>query len=192
MTFDDIDTESTALLILDYQRFLVETYVSEPASGLDQVARILRASRAAGIPVFHVTIGFRPGYPEVSGNNLIFSGVRAGQRLLLGDEGTAIPDAIAPWEDEPVVVKHRVSAFEGTDLAMLLRARRIETLVMFGITTTGVVLSTVRQGADLDYRLIVLGDLCHDNDAEAHRLLLDNIIPRQALVAGADGYLARL
>ena len=192
MTLDDIDTQSTALLIMDYQRFLVETYVREPAVALGRAARVLHASRAAGIPVFHVTVGFRSGYPEVSGNNLIFSGVRAGQRLLLGDEGTAIPDAIAPREDEPVVVKHRVSAFEGTDLAMLLRARRIETLIMFGITTTGVVLSTVRQGADRDYRLVVLGDLCHDNDAEAHRFLLDNIIPRQALVAGADEYLARL
>lgn len=192
MTFQKLDKGGTALLVMDYQRFLVDAFVDEPATTLERVAGVLRESRAAGVQIFYVTVGFRPGYPEVSDNNLIFTGVRAGKRFVLGDDGTEIPDAIAPETDDPVVVKHRVSAFEGTDLAMLLRARRIDTLVMFGIATTGVVLSTVRQGADLDYRLVVLGDLCHDSDAEAHRVLLENVLPRQALVVRADEYLAWL
>ena len=192
MTLQTLDKGSTALLVMDYQQFLVDAFVDEPATTLERVAGVLRESRAAGIPIIYVTVGFRPGHPEVSNNNLIFTGVRAGKRFVLGDDGTEIPGAIAPQPDDPVVVKHRVSAFESTDLAMLLRARRIDTLVMFGIATTGVVLSTVRQGADLDYRLVVLADLCHDTDAEAHRLLLEHVLPRQALVVPADEYLAWL
>jgi len=52
----------------------------------------------------------------------------------------AIPPAIAPKEGEIVVTKHRVSAFAGTDLAMILGANDIDTLVLFGIATSGVVL----------------------------------------------------
>jgi isochorismate hydrolase len=65
---------------------------------------------------------------------------------------------VAPAPAEPIVIKRRVSAFAGSDLDLLLRARDIDTLVLTGIAPNGVVLSTLRQAADLDYRLIVLSD----------------------------------
>ncbi len=192
MALEDIDLKKTGLLVMDYQRLLVDGYVADPEAALSQAAEVMQRSRAADIPVFYITVGFRPGYPEVSDRNMMFSGVRAGERFRLGDESSAIPDAIAPQDSDVVIVKHRVSAFEGTDLAMLLRARDIETLILFGIATSGVVLSTVRQGADLDYRLVVLTDLCYDGDAEVHRFLIDNILPRQAQVIEASDYLEGL
>jgi nicotinamidase-related amidase len=67
---------------------------------------------------------------------------------------TQVHDALEPRPDEPVVVKRRVSAFSGSDLDVLLRAAGADTLVLAGIATSGVVLSTLRQAADLDYRLI--------------------------------------
>ena len=76
--------------------------------------------------------------------------------LVAGSEGAAIHPAAAAREGEPIVVKHRISPFLGTDLETLLRANGIDTLVLAGVHTSGVVLSTVRHAGDLDYRLIVV------------------------------------
>jgi nicotinamidase-related amidase len=101
---------------------------------------------------------------------------------VAGSEGAAIHPAAAAREGEPVVVKHRVSPFVGTDLETLLRANDIDTLVLAGVQTSGVVLSTVRHAGDLDYRLVVVRDCCADPNAELHAMLLDNLIAKQAAV----------
>ena len=66
------------------------------------------------------------------------------------------------------MTKTRVRAFAGTDLDLLLRAHDIDTLVVFGIATSGVVLSTALTAFDLDYRIIVVRDCCADLDTELH------------------------
>jgi nicotinamidase-related amidase len=78
-----------------------------------------------------------------------------------------------------------VGAFSGNELEMMLRARGAETLVLFGIATSGIVLSTVRQASDLDYRLVVVRDACADADDEVHRVLMDKVLARQATVLPA-------
>ena len=85
------------------------------------------------------------------------------------------------------MTKKRVSAFAGSDLELVLRAREVTHLVLGGIATSGVVLSTVRAAADSDYRLTVLADLCLDGDEEVHRVLTGKVFPRQAeVIASAD------
>lgn len=79
------------------------------------------------------------------------------------------------------MIKHRMGAFSSTDLDMILRANGIQTLVLSGIATSGVVLSTLRYAAD--YRLVVVKDCCSDCDEEVHRVLLDKVFPRQATAA---------
>ena len=79
-----------------------------------------------------------------------------------------------------VVGKHRVNALYGTDLDMTLRANDIHTLVILGYATSGVVLSTVRYAADLDYQLVVVEDCCSDQDPEVHDFLTQRIFLRQA------------
>src|SRR6202020_2322008 len=81
--------------------------------------------------------------------------------------------------------KHRVSAFAGTDLDLILRANSIETLILTGIMTGGVVLSTLRHAADADYRPLVVGDCCSDRDEETHRVLLQKVFPWQAIIITA-------
>ena len=75
-----------------------------------------------------------------------------------------------------------MSAFSGGDLDVVLRARAIDSLVLTGIATSGAVLSTLRQAADLDFDLTVLSDGCADPDDEVHRVLLEKIFPSQAQV----------
>ena len=90
--------------------------------------------------------------------------------------------AVAPQPGDVVVTKRRVSAFAGSDLDVVLRAGGIEALVLSGIATSGVVLSTLRQAADLDFSLTVLSDGCVDADEEVHRVLCEKVFPRQAQV----------
>ena len=85
-----------------------------------------------------------------------------------------------------------MNAFAGTDLEVLLRARGIDTLLLCGIATSGVVLSTVRHAADADYRLVVVKDCCADADEEVHRVLTEKILARQAAVTTADELTAAL
>ncbi len=79
-------------------------------------------------------------------------------------------------------------AFAGSDLDLILRSQGIRTLVFTGIATSGVVLSTLREAADLDYQLLVLGDCCIDNDSEVHKVLLEKVFPRQAEVLVAEAW----
>ena len=93
---------------------------------------------------------------------------------------------MAPLPGEVVVTKRRVSAFTGSDLEVLLRSRDIRHLVLAGIATSGVVLSTTREAADKDFQITILSDLCADFDPEVHRVLTEKVFPRQATVITSD------
>jgi nicotinamidase-related amidase len=93
-----------------------------------------------------------------------------------------IPSVIAPKEGEIVITKHRISAFVGTDLAMILRANEIDTLVLFGLATSGVVLSTLVEAADQDFRLAVVKDCCADRDPALHDCLVNKFFPSRGTV----------
>lgn len=181
--------ERPALLVMDMQRNIVSRLGDDAL--LSRVASAADAARAAGIPVIYVAVRFRQGYPEVSERNKMFGGI--GQRGGGADaSATEIHPAVAPQPGDLVVEKRRVSAFAGSDLDVLLRAKGIDTLILCGIATSGVVLSTLRYAADLDFRLRVLADGCADGDPEVHRVLLEKVFPRQADVLSIDEWRASL
>jgi nicotinamidase-related amidase len=171
--------DATVLLVMDVQRGIVERFAGDEGY-LPRLSGAIAAARAAGIPVVYVTVGFRPGHPEVSASNRGFSAVAAAGRFAEGDPAAQIHPAVAPLPGDHLVTKRRVSAFAGSDLDVLLRGLGAGTLVLSGIATSGVVLSTLRQAADLDYRLVVLADACLDADPEVHRVLTEKVFPRQA------------
>jgi nicotinamidase-related amidase len=176
----------TALLVMDVQPAVVARY---PDPGyLPRLRTAVDAARTASQPVIFVGVGFRAGAPEVDPGNRMFGGL-AGRDLPA--TGTEFHPAVSPLPAEPVVTKRRVSAFAGSDLDMLLRAQRIDHLILTGIATSGVVLSTVRQAADLDYRLTVLSDGCLDNDPAVHTMLTEKVFPAQADVVTIAGWLRR-
>lgn len=182
----------SVLLLMDFQHGVVERLGN--ASVMAAAQRAAQAARGADIPVMFVRVGFRPGYPEVASSNATFSAItsQAGDEYTQDHPVTQVHSSLDPQPGEPVVVKRRVSAFSGSDLDMLLRAAGAGTLVLGGIATSGVVLSTLRQAADLDYRLTVLSDACADRDPEVHRVLLEKVFPRQALVTTTDEWIAGL
>lgn len=175
---------NTALLAMDIQNGILSRIAT--ADYMPRLTRAVDAARGAGIPVLHVVVGFRSGHPEVSERNMAFSALGASGAFTPGDPGAAIHPDVAPRTDETVITKKRISAFAGSDLEMVLRAQGITDLVLTGVATSGVVLSTLRQAADLDYRLTVLADGCADADEEVHRVLTEKVFPRQATVTTVD------
>jgi nicotinamidase-related amidase len=125
-----IDPKKSALLVMDYQIDILEKFMApaDPSEVLSVLPKLLAAARSAGMLVIYVVASFRPGYPEISPRNPGFSLLAQNGLLQAGSPGTQIHPAVAPIEGEPVVIKHRVSAFGGTDLQTILQSKAIETL----------------------------------------------------------------
>jgi nicotinamidase-related amidase len=181
-----IDPVSSALLVMDFQIMIVNGHAVDAEGLLARTAGLIEAARQAGMMVIYVVVGFRTGHPEINPLNLTFAGIKKASLLVLGEPDVVIHPAVAPEPGEVVVTKHRVSAFTGTDLDMILKANGIETLILAGITTSGVVLSTIRHAADADYRIIVAEDCCSDKDQEAHRVLVERVFPAQSIIVVTD------
>lgn len=180
-----IDPAHSALLSMDYQPGILGAYGSENEALIARAGAVQRAARAAGMLVIHVVVGFRPGYPEVSERNSALATIKHSGRLT-PEDSDAVKPVIEPAPGDVVIVKHRVGAFTGTDLDLILRAHDVETLVLFGVSTSGVVLSTLRHAADADYRCIVVRDCCADRDPDVHACLLEKVFPRQAAVVDSE------
>jgi nicotinamidase-related amidase len=169
---------------LDFHHSTVTAYADHGPQVLPNTVRALHAARKTSIPVIYVVGRFRPGHPEINPRNDRFlAAVQAADRRSAGDaQAREIHPQLAAGKDDIVVVKKRVSGFAGNELDMILRSQDIAHLVLAGIATSGVVLSTLRAASDLDYRLSVLSDCCSDPDPEVHRVLIEKVFPTQAEV----------
>lgn len=179
------NTQNTALLIMDMQLGILGMF-PDAAALIGNVAKAIATARHHKIPVIYVTVGFRPGAPEISMNNKGFAGNKDRFDNVDMNEFMEVHPDLAPIADEVTVAKRRVSAFTGSDLEVILRAKEIKHLVVTGIATSGVVLSTVREAADKDYGITVLADCCADGDEEVHRVLTTKVFPRQADVLSLE------
>jgi nicotinamidase-related amidase len=175
---------------MDFQTGIVSRLGSEAVVAAAGTA--LAAARAHGVPVVFVRVAFRDGCPEASARNLSFAAIAARGGMTQDEPATQVVAELAPRDGEVVVVKRRVSAFTGSDLEVVLRAAEVDHLVLTGIATSGVVLSTLREAADKDFRLTVLADACADGDDEVHRVLTEKVFPRQAEVTTVAGWTAGL
>lgn len=182
------NTTNTALLVMDMQAGIV-AMLPGAAPILNNIAKAIAAARSRNIPVIYVVVGFRKGVPEVSETSIkSFAAGKAHFLTLNMDDFMKVHPDLSPANGEVTVVKRRVSAFTGSDLEVILRAFGVKHLVLTGIATSGVVLSTLREAADKDYRLTVLADCCADRDEEVHRVLTTKIFPGQAEVLTVDDW----
>lgn len=186
MTEPHIEPGRSALLIMDAQQSIT-AMLPDADAFLSGLARARAIAREHDVDVVYVRVALTAeDAAAVPEQNARFSQGAASGRLADGAAGTQIDPRIAPGEGELVVRKRRVGALSTTDLDERLRQRGIDTLILCGIATSGVVLSTVRDAADRDYRLFVLEDGCFDSDPEVHRLLTQKVFPRQATVISID------
>lgn len=181
-----------ALLVMDVQQGVVERVADQAGALLASLAKATSGARKAGVPVIYVRVAFREGVPEISRRNRTFAAIGRSGSFGDDDPATWIHPDLQPEPGDVVVVKKRVSAFVGSDLDVVLRSMEVRSLVLTGVATSGVVLSTLRQAADLDFELTVLRDGCADADAEVHRVLLEKVFPRQSTVLSVDEWTSQL
>ncbi|MFG2477729.1 cysteine hydrolase family protein [Streptomyces fagopyri] len=172
----------TALLMMDLQ---LSHLAHLPADYLRHPVEALGAARAAGVPVIHVALRLRPGHIDVHPRNKTFGSLPS-HLFTADDPGAAIHPDVAPAEGEIVVHKNRVSAFAGNNLQQILAAQDIDHLVLAGIATGGIVLSTALQAADLDYGITVLSDACADPDTALHHTLVNDVLTRRGEVTTVE------
>lgn len=178
-----LDPGRTALLVMDYQAGIIGRI--EDGDALVARARAaIDAARAVGATVGYVRVAFTDADFDALPDGAPMARVKQMPREQMhADSPTTQIDArIAPAEGDIVVRKTRVGPFLTTDLDEQLRARGVDTLLLAGISTSGVVLSTVRDAHDRDYRLYVLADATADPLPDVHAALLEKVLPRQAEV----------
>jgi len=188
-----LDKAHTTLLIADFYADMMTTLPhAVDRQVVAKTQTLQKAARDAGLLLSYSATVFRPGYPEISARNKTFSQRKASGQTAQPDPLQVIHPGVRPLAGEVVVGKHRVNALFGTDLDMSLRANNIDTIVMLGYATSGVVLSTTRYAADADYRIYIVEDCCSDADPEVHNFLMTRIFPRQADIVSAEDVIKAL
>jgi nicotinamidase-related amidase len=180
-----VDWERAALLIIDMQRDFLEpggfgeslgNDVSLLAAAVAPCRAVLAVARAAGLLVIHTREGHLPDLSDAPPAKVERGAPRMrigdpgpmGRILIRGEPGHSIVPELAPIADEPVIDKPGKGAFYGTELETVLRERRIESLLVCGVTTEVCVNTTVREANDRGYRCIVLADCCASYFPEFH------------------------
>lgn len=177
-----INPKQTALLVMDMQNGIVGRY---PAAD-ELVGRLENAvafARSVGMHVGFVRVAFDDAdYESVPSHNQAFRQLATARLMHHEAPESAFHSRLSPQQGDIAVRKTRIGAFSTTDLDEQLRSRNVKTLILSGVATSGVVLSTVRDAADRDYEVFVLFDGTADADEELHAVLVEKVFPRQAHV----------
>lgn len=183
VTTPALDPRTAALLVMDYQPAILASLPgpADPEALLSRVAGAVADMRAHGAAVAYVRVAFTEAdWAAIPPANRAFSFLGRQRLMDHADPATDIHHRLAPEPGDIVVRKTRFGALSTTDLDRRLRDRGITTLVIAGISTSGVVLSTVTDAADRDYRLYVLSDGVADPDPHVHQALMTGVFPRLA------------
>ncbi|MGW7573741.1 cysteine hydrolase family protein [Streptomyces sp. NPDC054765] len=184
------DRARTALVVGDIQAGVLASYpfVRETIGALQS---LLPAARHHGLPVIFVRTHLRASGIDVSENNLLFQGFhQAGSLFHEGTPDTGIAAELDVRPDEAIVGKRRTSAFTGTDFDLLLRAQRIDSLVLTGVATSAMIAATLFDALDHDYRVTVVSDACADAEPDVHDFFMERVFPvRGARVTTSQAWL---
>ena|ERR1700722_2921682 len=182
------DAARTALVLMDFQPAVLGGIAETGRSTLlANAEKALAWARAAGLTVAHVRVAFQDSdFAAIPSRNRAFAGLRGGGMLADGSPEGEIVEALRPVPGEIAVRKTRFGSFSTTSLGDQLRTARVESLILAGITTSGVVLSTVRDAADQDYQIYVLADACADSNPQVHSVLIEDVFPHQAYVIATE------
>ena len=180
----NVDAAQTALVLMDFQPAVLGTVAeSDTAALLANAEKALTWARSAGLTVAHVRVAFQDAdYRAIPQRNRAFAPLRGGGMMADGSPECEIIESLRPQGGEIVVRKTRFGSFSTTNLSSRLREAGIESLILAGISTSGVVLSTVRDAADQDFQIYVLADACADGNPHVHSLLTEAVFAHQAYV----------
>jgi len=149
-----------------------------------------RARKESDQQVGFVRVAFREGHPEVSPDNVLFSGMKQAGLLVDGSEGASLHPKL-DIQNAPIFTKRRVGAFSTTDLRGFLMAQGVTEMTVFGVSTGAVVNATVQEAFDLDLKVTVIQDLCDDRIKSRHDALIKHVFPHQATVCTTEEWLRK-
>ena len=187
-----INPARTALVIQDMQNDVIAergafSASGSPAHAIAQNAvancrRLAEAARVCGIRVIHVWFICEPGHPALTQNAPLFRGVKAENALVRGSWGADPVDELKPRQNDLIVEKMTMSAWESSRLESYLRGAGIDTLINTGAWTNMSVEHTARTAADKGFRVIVPQDACSTMNADWHRASIDYAMQNVATV----------
>ena len=158
-TFEEtVNPAHTALLVTDVQNDFCK---DEPRQAMiPQIARVLEAARRAGVMVVYIQNTVLPdGLSDAPSDVMRRRKLGINTEVTIeGTWGQQIVDALKPGPKDPVVKKHRLSAFIGTTLDIMLRSKAIETVVVTGTATHGCVINTAYGAIAHNYYVVVVED----------------------------------
>ncbi|MFT3924373.1 MAG: cysteine hydrolase [Myxococcales bacterium] len=170
---------TTALIIGDIQRGILEAYPFA-RQVVPPLNELLPRARSAGVLVVFVHIAFRANRADLPPENPLFGAFfEAGDIFHEGRPGNEI--ALPVHAQDVRVMKRRASAFAGTDLDLVLRARSVDSIAVAGVATSAMVAATCYDAADRGYRMTVLRDGCADGDPGVHEFFMDKVFPSRAV-----------
>jgi ureidoacrylate peracid hydrolase len=153
-----VDPGHTALLVTDVQNDFCK---DEPRQAMiPRIARIVEAARKSGVQVVYIQNTVLPDGLSDAPSDLMRRrklGINT-EVTIEGSWGHQIVDPLKPAAKEPVVRKHRLSAFIGTTLDIMLRSKAIETVVVTGTATHGCVINTAYGAIAHNYYVVVVED----------------------------------
>lgn len=146
---------------------------SEADEAIEQTNRLVLEARAQSLPVFFSTIRYEePGCVDAG----IWISKIAGLQVLSSETDGSQLDSRLLWQPgDPIIVKKYASCFFGTDLASRLLARRVDTLILAGCTTSGCIRATAVDACQYGFRTIVAQEAVTDRSAVAHSQSLVDI-----------------
>lgn len=198
-----IDVSKSALLVLHVQNDIVKpggkfAYSGVPvqvqkANLLEKIAKVIKASRDAGVRVIYGNIALRPGYPELNEKSQpIIWGCKEVGALAKGTWGAENAEEIKPLPDDWIVYNYACDCFSYTDLDILLRANGITDLYLTGTATTFVINSTTRHGSELGYAITILEDCCTSFTQEMHDFEIKHVLPQFGTISNSSDFIATL
>ncbi|TPG36328.1 isochorismatase family cysteine hydrolase [Flavobacterium pectinovorum] len=173
--------QNTALLVMDMQLGILSTF-TESSAIIENVAKAIEIARNKNVQIIYARLGFNNGALEISSNNKVFATTKERIKEINLEEFSKIHPELVPQTNDIIVTKRRVSAFTGSELEVVLRSNDIKHLVLTGVATSGIVLSTMTEASDKDYKITILSDGCADRDDEVHRVLTTKVFLRHANV----------
>lgn len=151
---------------------------------IEATQQVLAAARNADIPVYYTVV-------QYSEQDLRDAGIwilkqKGITSLRAGTPAVELDARLGRRPDEEVILKKYASAFFGTDLLSRLNARRVDTLLIAGCTTSGCVRATAVDTVQLGIRPIVIREAVGDRAESAHRQSLFDLDQKYADVVGLD------
>lgn len=185
----------TALVVIDMQKDFCVEGMATAGTGRDlsrtkaiipALAKLRRSAREAGALIVHVGFLTLPHHLSDGGAWLAQrrQSPYANESIALeGREGTEFIAELMPEDGEVIVRKHRYSAFAGTNLDVILRAREVRTCIITGVSTNVCVESTLRAAFDHGYYIVVPRDATASWSEQLGEATLANVTHRFGLVS---------